>query len=653
MSETKHSALYELLLCNNCNSCNKNVKILDCLHPICYSCYEECIVPVKQYHHSTLQCKICSVVTIISDFSPRELLKTTMPENILNLVSNQMLEEDVKKQPKCQGCSYGININSAWFCNSCNKFMCDFDAKLHRQVFTDHRVVDNEDLSEQISISGSILTHDYFTSCRLHPHCFANIYCNNEKQWICYQCAYLDHKDHEIFTGCRETLATIKNYQTRSSSCIDDYKEYKNTIKSLLEKLSEDREETVASLYYKFQTLHDELDSIKQNLQSTIDKKYTVQKEYLQKLVQETQQKLNHLERFHEFCNLTIKYGQIPNLAETERHLDRYSREMSLHSSLITEKRNIDTFSMGVTIDSNLVAKLKDSFRLDENRNYAKLHKSLEIYNHKVKHNQVPSYLTLDTAENFYVTGGKGYYVHVYNKFGKLVLKFGGKGSKNGKFLWAWGIVIHNDMIYVSDAKRHDIQVFTMSGKFIKKFGCFGSSIGRYNSPQGLSIDKEGRLFVADRMNNRIQIVNSVNGEFIRTFGVNNLSYPMDISQNSYGETIVLDTGTPSLHVFDKEFNLINSIDSEVIEELHEMKFPWFLTIDKHDNIIVTDYESHSIHIFSQGGRHISSKRQAFDSVDNETNSNNVSNWIPAGLAVNSLQEVFVFDMQHNRIHKF
>ena len=47
---------------------------------------------------------------------------------------------------------------------------------------------------------------------------------------------------------------------------------------------------------------------------------------------------------------------------------------------------------------------------------------------------------------------------------------------------------------------------YTRDGKFIKAFGSHGRKPGQFMGPHGLAFDSQGRLFVADRSNNRIQI---------------------------------------------------------------------------------------------------------------------------------------------------
>jgi WD40 repeat protein len=47
---------------------------------------------------------------------------------------------------------------------------------------------------------------------------------------------------------------------------------------------------------------------------------------------------------------------------------------------------------------------------------------------------------------------------------------------------------------------------YSRDGKFIKEFGKHGRKPGEFMGPHGMAFDSKGRLFVADRSNNRIQI---------------------------------------------------------------------------------------------------------------------------------------------------
>ena len=54
--------------------------------------------------------------------------------------------------------------------------------------------------------------------------------------------------------------------------------------------------------------------------------------------------------------------------------------------------------------------------------------------------------------------------------------------------------------------------VYNPHVKFLRKWGIRGSGDGEFRWPQGLGIDSEGKIYVSDRGNNRIQVFNPQGG---------------------------------------------------------------------------------------------------------------------------------------------
>jgi streptogramin lyase len=130
-----------------------------------------------------------------------------------------------------------------------------------------------------------------------------------------------------------------------------------------------------------------------------------------------------------------------------------------------------------------------------------------------------PHGFLVDKDGNVWVTDaqgkdGKGHQVFKFSPDGKLLLtlgKAGVAGSGNDEFNQPSDVAVApNGDIFVADG--HDsgsnmrIVKFTKEGKFIKTWGKPGSAPGEFNVPHGLTFDSKGRLFVADRANNRLQI---------------------------------------------------------------------------------------------------------------------------------------------------
>jgi sugar lactone lactonase YvrE len=119
--------------------------------------------------------------------------------------------------------------------------------------------------------------------------------------------------------------------------------------------------------------------------------------------------------------------------------------------------------------------------------------------------------------------GGKGDQVFKFSPDGKLLLtlgKAGQAGTGTDVFDRPTGIAFApNGDIFISEGHapgfgNSRIMQFDSNGKFIKSFGHLGSGDGELKGPHVLAFDSQGRLFVADRSNSRVDIFNQ-DGKFL------------------------------------------------------------------------------------------------------------------------------------------
>lgn len=98
--------------------------------------------------------------------------------------------------------------------------------------------------------------------------------------------------------------------------------------------------------------------------------------------------------------------------------------------------------------------------------------------------------------------------VYVYNRKGDKINVFGKKGGSPGKLSRAQGLAVDpmDGIIYVMDYMRHTLLIYDTSGSFMNEFGGEGWGPGWFNYPKDICIDTQGRLFVADAFNKRVQI---------------------------------------------------------------------------------------------------------------------------------------------------
>ena len=125
----------------------------------------------------------------------------------------------------------------------------------------------------------------------------------------------------------------------------------------------------------------------------------------------------------------------------------------------------------------------------------------------------------VDQDGNVWVTdargeGDKGYQVVKFSRDGQVLLTLGKAGIAReapDTFIAPTDVVVAaNGDIFVADGHERDsdarIVKFSKKGSFIKQWGKLGSAPGELSAPHNLALDSRGRLFVADRGNNRIQI---------------------------------------------------------------------------------------------------------------------------------------------------
>ncbi len=139
-----------------------------------------------------------------------------------------------------------------------------------------------------------------------------------------------------------------------------------------------------------------------------------------------------------------------------------------------------------------------------------------------------PHGLHVDRDNNIWVSdgraknNGKGHTVMKFSNDGKLLMTLGKPGvAGDGPDTFNAPSDIYvapNGDIFVADGHGGDtnarIVKLTKDGKFIKAWGKKGKGPGEFDTPHSLAMDSAGRLFVADRSNNRIQIFDQ-EGKFL------------------------------------------------------------------------------------------------------------------------------------------
>jgi len=102
---------------------------------------------------------------------------------------------------------------------------------------------------------------------------------------------------------------------------------------------------------------------------------------------------------------------------------------------------------------------------------------------------------------------------------GEPLFDFGKRGKDPGDFNFPRDIVVGKDgRLYIVDAGNFRIQVFNRDGKFLKTFGTIGRQVGQFARPKEIAVDPAGNIYVTDTAFGNFQIFNA-EGEILMFVG--------------------------------------------------------------------------------------------------------------------------------------
>lgn len=130
-----------------------------------------------------------------------------------------------------------------------------------------------------------------------------------------------------------------------------------------------------------------------------------------------------------------------------------------------------------------------------------------------------PTYLTLDSQGNLYVTDTLNSRVQMFDPDGKYVKTFGQRGTGWGMFDKPKGVATDSfGNVYVADSGWSNVQIFNQKGQILLFFGGRGPIPGMLKNPTAVVIDSSNHIYVADYLNHRVEEYRLVNTKAADSF---------------------------------------------------------------------------------------------------------------------------------------
>jgi hypothetical protein len=130
-----------------------------------------------------------------------------------------------------------------------------------------------------------------------------------------------------------------------------------------------------------------------------------------------------------------------------------------------------------------------------------------------------PSDICIDTTGRIYVLDRGKDILKIYDSSGHFLETLGGTGNENGQFYRpvamtideAAGEIIVLDRQLISGTPQQGarVQYFTLAGTYLRGFTRNGTQEGGLVTPQGITVDKESRIYVTDSYQNAVLVYDS------------------------------------------------------------------------------------------------------------------------------------------------
>ncbi|HTB50824.1 MAG TPA: hypothetical protein VK701_07590, partial [Solirubrobacteraceae bacterium] len=185
---------------------------------------------------------------------------------------------------------------------------------------------------------------------------------------------------------------------------------------------------------------------------------------------------------------------------------------------------------------------------------------------------------------------------------------FGSEGTGNGQLHQPGGIAIDSSgNLWIVDADNNRIEKFSSSGIWITSYGKTGSGEVQFNEPRSIAINQStGYVYVADKANNRIEVLTSTSGAYVTSFGTSGsgaLKEPEGIALDSSGDIWVSDTGHNRIVEFGPEGTFSREVGS-LGSGNGQLKGPQGITISE-GSVFVVDAGNDRVQQFSSTGAYL------------------------------------------------
>ncbi|KAI8514039.1 hypothetical protein Bbelb_083630 [Branchiostoma belcheri] len=188
---------------------------------------------------------------------------------------------------------------------------------------------------------------------------------------------------------------------------------------------------------------------------------------------------------------------------------------------------------------------------------------------------------------------------------------FGREGSGTGQFQGPRGVTVSDEgKIFVADRWNYRIQVFTLQGTFVHQFPTVVSGAQKMY-PRDVAMDAEGNLWVVGSKGSaEFAVQYTKQGRVLRKFDLQKSRLDRGVAVNTRKNHILITqtTGNPNnrhgeVQVFRPDGKLVKTVGGKFknfVRRRQGMKHPGYITVDREGNFLVSDGDSNCVFLYDE-----------------------------------------------------
>lgn len=207
-----------------------------------------------------------------------------------------------------------------------------------------------------------------------------------------------------------------------------------------------------------------------------------------------------------------------------------------------------------------------------------------------------PHGIRIDAEDNIWTTDLESHLVIKMSPEGKVLLVLGENGT-SGLYNETRGMILffkpadvafgRNGDIYVADGYgNHRVVRLDKHGKLIKAWGKQGSEQGNFDNPHNIITDHQGRVYVADRNNARVQVF-SPEGEFQKAW--TNLGRPWGLAISPERHIYMTDGDAEKILKLDLDGNVLGEFRAGPGSQPGQLRAAHGIALGLQDELYVTE----------------------------------------------------------------